>query len=256
MNALKYQLSQIKEDLKGTGFEDLKLIISEWNLTISDRNCMNDTCFKGAYILNSLMKNYDGADCIGYFLGSDCVTEHFDSHGLLYGGTGLVSKDGILKPAGCAFAFMNRLYPFCIGRGENYLVSASRMNEYGILCHNLKALNYHYYFTDEDRLKKEDVWKCFENTDELRIEMALTDIEDGIYQLRYYRINEQYGSILNLWRETGYEKHLSKSDIHYLKAMSRPGLVMQKLAVKDHTAQFCLTLAANEMLYLQMRKQV
>ena len=39
-------------------------------------------------------------DDMGYFIGSDRISESYDSQELLYGGTGLMTRDGILETGG------------------------------------------------------------------------------------------------------------------------------------------------------------
>ena len=34
--------------------ETYPVYVTEWNLTISDRNYINDTCFKGAYVVKNI----------------------------------------------------------------------------------------------------------------------------------------------------------------------------------------------------------
>ena len=52
--------------------ETYPVYVTEWNLTISDRNYINDTCFKGAYVV----KKYSGLLSIvrGYGTGFREVT--------------------------------------------------------------------------------------------------------------------------------------------------------------------------------------
>ena len=80
-------------------------ILQNGNLTISDRNLINDSCFKGAYILKNYIDLIDRVEGMSYFVGSDRVSEYYDTEELLFGGTGLLTKDGIQKPAMFAFHF-------------------------------------------------------------------------------------------------------------------------------------------------------
>ena len=82
---------------------------------------------------------------------------------MLYGGTGIITKDGILKPAGFAFDFLNRLLPYYIGKGENCILTTDGHGSYGILCHNAKKLNYNYYLSAENELDKDNIWKYLED---------------------------------------------------------------------------------------------
>lgn len=253
-NGMLHRVSNAVSILKKAGFEDKKIYITEWNLTISDRNYMNDTCFKGAYIVKNLLDLYGQVEETAYFLGSDRISEYYDSTVMLHGGTGLISKDGILKPAGFAFEFLNRLYPYYIGKNENCLITTDAHDSYGIVCHNQKALNYNYYFTQEDQIEKEHIWKYFENRDSLQLKLHLTHVENGVYQIKTYRINEQNGSVLSIWAEMEFESELSRNDIKYFKRSCEPKLTIQKCEAENQTLSLSITLEANEIAFIRIRK--
>ena len=156
-----HRINQLKELLTKLGMEDVKLFITEWNLTASFRNYLNDCCFGGAYIIKNILDIYGKIDDIAHFVVTDRTQQDYDSNELLFGGAGILSKDGILKPAGYAFEFLNRLYPYHIGHGENYLLTTDQHDSYGIICHNQRKLGDNYYLADEDKLEKEHLWIYF-----------------------------------------------------------------------------------------------
>ncbi len=250
---MKHRICYEKRLLKEMELDDIPVYITEWNLTASARNYINDSCFKGAYIIKNLLDLYGIAEDTGYFIGSDRFSEHYDSRELLYGGTGLMARDGILKPAGFAFEFMRRLYPYYVGKGEQYLISTDRHNSYGIVCHNQRALGYHYYYTREDQVEKEHLWKYFEDRDALDIQLELKDAVPGTYQVKCYRINEKNGNVLNIWKEMDYEKELSRNDIKYFRRMCEPKLTIQKAEVKDGTLKLNIPMEANEIAFIRVR---
>lgn len=248
-------VKKAKENIDAAGLK-IPIYVTEWNLTISDRNYINDTCYKGAYVVKNMLDLYEQVEAAGYFVGSDRVSEHFDSNVLLYGGTGLLNKDGIFKPAGFAFEFLNRLYPYYIGNGDNYLISTDSQDTYGIICHNQKKLNYNYYFTKEDQIEKEHLWKYYEDRDELKLTLTMNQVANGIYQIKIYRVNEQNGSVMDIWRKMGYEKELSRNDIKYFRRMCESDLTIQKLEVMANTATVEIRLAENEIAFVKVGRLV
>lgn len=253
---LKHRVLHEKELIEQTGLKDIKIYITEWNLTASARNYINDTCFKGAYVIKNILDVYGEIADMGFFLGSDRISEYYDSNQLLHGGTGVMSKDGILKPAGFAFDFLKRLYPSYIGRGENYLISTDQHDSYGIVCHNQRKLGYNYYFTKEDEIEKEHLWKYFEDRNGLELNLTLTDVTEGVYQVKTYRINEQNGSALNIWQEMDYEKELSRNDIKYFRRMCEPKLTIQQCEAVEGVLNLQVQMQANEIAFVRIRLMV
>lgn len=251
---MKHWLEREIDLLNEAGLGNIKRYLTEWNLTFSERNYINDTCFKGAYIIKNILDLYGMVDDMGYFIGSDRISESYDSQELLYGGTGLMTRDGILKPAGFAFEFLQRLYPYYIGKGANYLITTDRHDSYGIICHNQRKLGYIYYLTKEDELEKESLWKYFEDRDTLDLQLELNDLPNGTYQIKTYCINIKNGNVMNIWKEMAYEKELSRNDIKYFRRMCEPKLTIRKQDVEDAALKLNIPMQYNEIAFIRVRK--
>ncbi|WP_164120953.1 GH39 family glycosyl hydrolase [Sharpea azabuensis] len=231
-----------------------EVYFSEWNLTISDRNLINDTCFKGAYLMKNYIDLLGKVDGMAYFRGTDRVSEAYDTDDFLFGGMGLLTKDGIQKPMMYALHFLNRLYPTYIGKGDNFIATKDGYGSYGIACHNCKKLNYHYYYVEEDSLDRNHLSKYFEDLDDLELNIDLTDVENGLYQMKVYRINEEHGSVMTIWQEMEFETNLSRDDIQYIKNACEPKLLMQKVKAEDNKIHLHMTLMANEIAFIYLMR--
>lgn len=249
-----HRINQLKELLTKLGMEDVKLFITEWNLTASFRNYLNDCCFGGAYIIKNILDIYGKIDDIAHFVVTDRTQQDYDSNELLFGGAGILSKDGILKPAGYAFEFLNRLYPYHIGHGENYLLTTDQHDSYGIICHNQRKLGDNYYLADEDKLEKEHLWIYFNEHDETELNFNLKNMSAGDYQIKVYRVNEKNGSAMSVWRELNYEKRLSREDIKYFRRVCEPKLEIYTVKAEKNKVNLGIKLTANEIAFIRIQK--
>ena len=100
---------------------------------------------------------------VGYFSGTDRRSEYFDSHLLLQGGNGLLSRDGIMKPAGFAMQLWNGLADHQIALEDNFIVTTNRRNSYYIAAYNKRPLSLYYYKTPENAVEKEKLLKYYED---------------------------------------------------------------------------------------------
>lgn len=249
-----HKLQALHDMIKQCGFTDSKIYVTEWNVTPSVRNYINDSCFRGAYLLKNTLDTYGLVDDVGYYIGTDRSLEYFDSSDMIFGGCGLLSKDSIMKPAAFAIEFMNQLYPYCVSRGKNFLISADLHDDFAIICHNQRMLSYNYFFARENELEKEHFWKYFEDRHQLSLELELKDVTPGLYQMKSYRINDNHGSIMSVWQETEYEHELSRDDIKYLRRMCEPKLTMRKVSTEGSSLEIHTELAANEILLIRIRR--
>jgi beta-xylosidase/AraC-like DNA-binding protein len=253
-NFLSDYISKTRNDMNDAGFSCADLYVTEWNLTISDRNFINDSCFKAAYIVRNMIENYSSAAVIGYFSGTDRCSEYFDSDKLLFGGTGLLTKDSIIKPSGFAFEFLNKLYPCCAGKGTNYIVTTDMHDNYGILCYNEQNLGSWYYASQEDRLDKSKMQNYFETYIPLDISIILHGVQDGTYKITVYRVNEQYGNILGLWKDIAYSENPGTEETAYLQQICIPNMTVSYTKIMHKTAHIHIHLEPNEITFYRMTK--
>ncbi|WP_315108802.1 helix-turn-helix domain-containing protein [Clostridium intestinale] len=246
-NYLINKIKEAKEILKSANMDDIELHISEWNSTISNRNYSNDSCYKGAYIMKNIIDCSEEVDLIGYWIGSDLFSEFYDTNNLLWGGAGLISKDGIEKPAFYGFEFMNRMGMQFIQKGENYMITANSHNGYYIACHNYKHFNYYYYLKSEDDIPVKDQYNIFEDKDKLGVHFKIENVKNGRYNIKIYSMNRKNGSILDEWEHMNLTTSLSLNDVEYLKRICTPRISEKTFEVTDGTLNVETVLLPHEI---------
>lgn len=245
-NYVANQTKLIKETLKEIKWDVKELYVTEWNNTISNRNYTNDSCYKGSYIMKNIIDNINEVDILGYWIGSDLFSQFYDSHVLLNGGAGLISKNSIKKPACYAIEFMNRMGSSFLDKGENYIITANNHNGYYIACHNYKHFNYYYYLKPEDEVKPKEQGKIFNDYDNLRLNFQLKNLLNGHYNVKTYCISREHGSVLNEWMRMDEIGDLDKDEIDYLKRISTPRLTIKRCDVEEKLLNLEVTLEPHE----------
>ena len=253
---LLHRIQSLKQELKEAGFDCVKLYITEWNLTVSDRNHLNDSCFLGAYMIKNVIDACQQVDMLGYYSGSDRTSEYYDSGQLLHGGRGLLSKDSIFKPVAFGIDFLNHMYGNFVHSGSHYLLTADGMGNYNMVCHNMRPLSHYYYLTPEERIEKDKVWCCFEDLDPMSLEFCLEDMENGEYLMKIHRVNRSCGSILDEWAAMNYHRELLREDIKYFRRVCEPRMAIENCVVEKRQLNFLLKLEANEIALIQIHKEL
>lgn len=231
-----------------------EFIISEWNHTISNRNFINDSCYKGAYIVKSIIDSVDEMEMIGYWLGSDLFSESYDTQALLSGGVGLLTKDSIMKPAFYGIEFMNILSNNLIEKGANHIITSRSNNSYQIVCHNYKHPNYYYYCCkNEDSIKISEQYKIFDDNNVIKLNFQIRNVKNGEYIMKKYSLNRNNGSILDEWNKINFTNTIDKEDINYLKEISKPRLIIENYNVEDGILNFEVTLLPHEIDRIEIK---
>lgn len=248
---LKNYLELAEEILEEYGMSEVKLHVTEWNFTVSNRSYINDSRFKGAYVIKNLMDSIGKCEILGYWLASDLFSEYFDTEKLLTGGVGLLTRNGICKPAFYGISFMNRLGSVMLGQSENMLVTTDGHDSYYIVCQNCQYPDYRYYISSQSTIDPQDVKSYFHGT-KLQVSIRIRGVKNGTYILKRRAIREGCGSVLDEWKQMGYTDALSTRDIQYLKQICVPRITMETSVVRDHCLNLDYELEVNEIMHLHV----
>lgn len=247
---LSNNLYSIKEIIRKLEFPCEEIIISEWSLTVSSRNYINDSCFKAAYVIKNIIDCVDQVDSLCYFMASDISEEYLDINLLLQGGTGLVSKNGMKKPSFYAFYFLEKLSETMVQKGNNYIMTKNSNNIFTIICHNYKHFNNSYLLNYQENLGLEKLMTIYENQNELNISFLIQNVPNGRYRLKSYTVNESCGSVLNKWIKLNADSRLRSDEISYLKDVSIPELDIKYIDVFESKLSYSLELQPHEVRLL------
>lgn len=249
---LRNQLLMIKESLHKTEFKEVPIYVSEWSSTISNRNLLNDTCYKSAYIVKSVIDSLGQADVLGYWVGSDIFAEYYDSKNILFGGCGLLTKDAIKKPSFYAYRLLSFLSKYLVGKDEHSIITSDGRDNYSIVCHNYRHLNYKYYLKREDEITLEKMVSIFQDYEMFEIDYQLSGVKNGRYRIKEYSVHPEEGCVLAEWKHMGYGSELSKSEVNYLKRICTPRIHIKEYEANASVLNFKVRMKPHEILALEI----
>lgn len=249
---LKNQLEMANLSIKKSKLCGVELHISEWSSTISNRNLLNDSSYKGAYIVKNVLDSIGAVDVLGYWVGTDIFAEFYDNSSILFGGCGLLSKDGIKKPAYYAYSFLQHMHNFLVEKGSNYLVTTDGRDNYYMICHNFQNLNYKYYLHAEDEQDIEKLHQLYEDGSAWKLSFSLKKIKNGKYKVKGYSINDQHGSVQEEWKNLGFSSKLSKQEVNYLKRVCTPYIQIKEHVVDQCKLEFEVEMQPQEIQYMHI----
>lgn len=230
----------------------VRLVVSEWNMTVFNRNLMNDSVYKGAWLIKNFFDCIGIADMIAYWVGSDLYAESYDMSGFISGNCGLITRDGIKKPAWYAFGFMNALEKFIYIKSDHTIVTRGKYKDWKIVCHNYKDLNLRYYMQAEDSITVEDIETLFDDRRSLRLYFELPAMDGDIYRVKILRINRENGSVQDEWLKMSRPDYLDADDVMFLKNRCMPGVTIRTYKEKENKVAFSTLLEANEIQFISL----
>jgi beta-xylosidase/AraC-like DNA-binding protein len=187
-------LKHVKKRIRQINSGVRHFYVTEWNVDYSNRNYLHDACFKAPFQLQTILDCQGQIDGVGYWLLSDISSEYGDSDSLLYGGAGLINRNGIRKPGFFAFDFLTSLGGHLLHKGDNHIITRHSENEYEVLVFNYKYLN-HYALVHPEREKSlRDLDAQLEDQEDLVVSVVLRQVVPGRYSVKQYILNSEHGS--------------------------------------------------------------
>lgn len=253
-NYLEKQIQIIKKVLQKHQYKG-EYYVTDWNNSLANRNYVQDSCYRGTFLMKNILDNMEEVDALGIWYASDLLNLYYDSNKLLSGSGGLISKDGICKPAFYGLMFLNEIGSFRIAQGENYIMTKDHEETIYILCYNNKSLSVQYYLSEEDIYKPEEVTKLFDNKEILSLRFELENLkENGKYLVCQKIVNEKSGNIWDKWKAMHFEAELSYDVMNYIKQTTVPEVMIEHMKVQKHRLQLNIEMQPHEMRWIAIKK--
>lgn len=253
-DSMLHGLMECKQFMQEWGM-NVPLHISAWNLLPAGKHVLNDSCFKGAYVMKSLMQLYPEVEMAGYWPGADAFAGGQNVQRPLEGDGGLISHRGICKPAFYAMEFLKSLKPCLLGKTGNLIVTMDGQDSYVIVCHNYKHLGIQYYASGRKKLKIERIPLIFDDETALRICISIDHVKNGSYCVKMRSISCKNGSAQDEWLKMGLMDQLDEQDVEYLRRISTPRVTMYGYQVDNHRIKVNLTLDPHEIQSVQIYRR-
>lgn len=227
------------------GFDHLPIYLTEWNLTFSHRNLINDTCYKSCYIAKNLLENYDRLESFGYWSLTDLLAENALPEELFHGGMGLFTLNGIRKPVFHLFRLLRLLGDDLLSQGEGYFVTRKGSG--------IRIITYHYVHYgslfaagEAFNITQTERYGIFDMSRKLSLTIPLTGLPAASYRLREFFLNREHGSAFDEWLKSG-ALPINAEEAAVLDQLASPGYHQTVVAPEDKTFRYCPTLEPLEV---------
>ncbi len=248
------KLRQLKKSLSRAGLTDRPLYITEFGAYLSIGNFINDSVYPAVFLMHQISHNHDTAEILSYWLASDLSLEYGNYNFPLFGGNGILSKDGIRKPAYYAFQLLNSLGSGLIDSGDYYIAARSGDSTIQILVYYISNLNLNFSKSPENQKLLHYPYSPFEDIPPLDMHFTITGLTEGTYTLHESLLDLSHGNVLSVWGTLGYAGNLHPDDIEYLRQESRIS-VHGKTEILNQTYHLHTKLNTNEAKLFTLRLQ-
>lgn len=219
-------ICELRKILDQYGFTDVPIISGEWNITFYLSDLIRDTAFMSSFVIHTWINTMKITNGLIYSYLSD-ISEQYRPSGIPFSGSqGLISRNGLTKPAYHALYLLYKLdkdvvyynYPCLITRGKNQW----HVLLYNISDYNKNEKNNPDYLLDDYR------YNAFKSTKSILFHGTIA-LPPGHYQLIQYRLDREHGCPYDMWLQMGKPQPLTEEITKALSQSSGPKLHFQQL---------------------------
>jgi xylan 1,4-beta-xylosidase len=232
--------------IRASKWPNLPVLVTEWGPSYSPRDPVHDSYFCAAWILHRLRRLPDGVLAMSYWTFSDQFEEAGISDKPFHGGFGLLTMQGLPKPAFFAYRFLNELGDTELAC-EDANVWACR-NERG----EVQVLLWDYTHPKQDTPNAQFFARDWPAKPAAPVRLNLQSLAPGEYRVNVtrvgYRHNDVYTAYLDLGSPGGLPERpyfLSDDVLAKLRASCAAAPEVRRLAT-DQNGTLILDLPLNE----------
>ncbi len=249
---VRKRTEEIRAILDRTALRGTPIWFTEWSMTPYVSNAINDSCVKASYVLKTLIDCAGTVDLLSAWVGSDLYGDFVESDAPLIGGPGLLTRDGIPKPAWFAYEFMNGLGRRIFDRGPHHLVTGDGHGGWCIVCHNHKKLNALFHIQPEERIDMLAIDDLLADARPLSLDFRLEAGSADAYRVRTLSVSQEHGSVQNEWVNMLRPKRLDREDVEHLQSVCVPDVRVQVVTPHHGRLAIHASLEPNEIQFLRI----
>lgn len=229
-----------------------KYYCPEFALTIANRDFIQDSCYRATSLIWSIFRIWSMTDKLGIFYASDLLNSYADSSDILAGAGGILTRDGIAKPAMYAFQFLKDMGDRLLVKREDLMITRS---EQVIQCLAVNHCEMDPEYAETRTMRKpEEISRIFLPGKDKKYHLVVKTSENATFLIRQKIVNTSFGSILDSWNEMGNISDLNPEDITYLRNTCVPKIRISKIPAVEQKIELDLTLKPHEIRWVSIER--
>ena len=257
-NRLRTFRSSVDQFRAGLGLEELPVWITEWNLSISHNMLISDTAFGGCYVIKNILENSSGLEALGYWCLTDFIEEQPLVDDVFHGGLGLMTAEGIRKPAFLAYQTLAQMRPQVLARGEGFTVSRSE-NTLTVLLYNYEHFNDIFAGNKTYNVNRTLRYTPFTEQKRQPFRLRVAGLPDReVLEAVEFIVNREHGSAYDHWIKMGAPDggaipSLDRYRLQLLKAAAHPLVHSFQPDLRNGRLYYDVTLEPLEFRLIQIK---
>ncbi len=217
----------------------LPLYLSQWNTLTGQSRATNGSFFRGALVLQEVLKLDLIVAGYGFWLNTDQFESSQEIKPIKFDGLELFHNYLSKRPAFHVLALASRLKGKVVALGDEFMLT-KHYNNYQLLLWNVN------YFPPHLSLEE-----TFLESQSVTFRIEIPEIENNFYQVKQIDFNRYNGAIFYAYGDFNSNEPLDYESHEYLAEVSRPKMKVFDLEVNNGFDFYCI-LDTNAVLLLEL----
>ena len=250
--AVSGDVLQSRKEIATSSKPNLELHYTEWSSSYTPADPIHDSYHEAAYILEKLKQVGNSVQSMSYWVFTDIFEEPGPRYTPFHGGFGLLTIQGLNKPAFYSYQFLNKL-------GETELANKDARS---YTCKNNKGdvqiLLWDYTYTLPDSTNNQNYYnKDLPAKAKGKVNINLSNIPSGKYKMEIYKVGYRVNDVYTNFVDMGKPAQLNKQQVEKLKLQNDGSPIATQIINVTSTSKFKkeLDIRENDVYLVNLIKQ-
>ena len=247
-NSIVGDVRRNRSEIEASSFPGIPLYITEWSTSYNPRDKVHDSYISAPWILTKLRATRGLAQAMSYWTYSDLFEEPGPPDRAFHGGFGLMTRDGVRKPAWFAYKYLNALRGNEVPSTDDKVLAAADGRKTAIVVWDWqhpdqKTLSNGVFFS-----------KPVPNGPAPSVTLNLRNLGAGSYRIQVRRTGHKTNDAYTAYLEMGAPKDLTPEQLAKLQSLTQDRPETEELVKvgRDGRLQWKLPMRSNDIVLLTL----
>ncbi|MFZ5547273.1 MAG: GH39 family glycosyl hydrolase [Pseudomonadota bacterium] len=207
---------RVREQIQASAFPGLPLYITEWSTSYNPRDLVHDSYISGPWILAKLRATRGLVQAMSYWVYSDLFEEAGPPPTPFHGGFGLMTREGVRKPAWFAYKYLNALRGRDIPSTDPAVLAAADGDDTAVLLWDWQPPDQ----SAEKATNRSFFGRPLPAVASRPVALAISHLAPGRYRLQLRRTGFKANDAQTAYLEMGSPKALDATQLERLHALT------------------------------------
>jgi xylan 1,4-beta-xylosidase len=223
-------VKRVRHEIEASAFPGLPLYITEWSTSYNPRDRVHDSYISASWMLTKLRGTRGAAQGMSYWTYSDLFEEPGPPTAPFHGGFGLMTREGLRKPAWFAYKYLNALRGKEVPSGDDAVLAAADGKKTAIVV-------WDWQHREQPTSNSVFFGKPVPAIDARPVQLELNHVEPGDYRLQVRRTGYKANDAHTAYLEMGSPKELSAQQLQKLQALTEDAAEVDRVVHVEANGQ-------------------